>query len=266
MNNKVKEYIDNPRRLKRLVISPEFELIDNQFVQGINLDKETLEDVFEPLITESQYTNIIKPVKECLMSAENLTKDDIALVIITGGMSNFYIVEEKLNEFFEGKVPVVTVDTTTSVSKGAAIDAYNAIDSNISLRKMDIKDRLAEDIYLRDSKGFKLLISRHQLNENIVTGEFDYVIDEDNLLKVPVFLYYGQDINCVEDFTPIQGKMISLSRQYKKGDILKLKWHMDKNQVIRISIEELGTEIVFEDNCSGKVQGRKDYINQFSIN
>ena len=38
LNNKLKEHIDNPRRLSRIVMTPEFEVINGQFVQGINLD------------------------------------------------------------------------------------------------------------------------------------------------------------------------------------------------------------------------------------
>ena len=64
LNNKLKEHMDNPRRLSRIVMTPEFEVIDGQFVQGINLDKVTLEEIYASILKDSDRQNILRPVKE----------------------------------------------------------------------------------------------------------------------------------------------------------------------------------------------------------
>ena len=199
INNKLKEHIDNPRRLSRIVMTPEFEVIDGQFVQGINLDKVTLEEIYASLLNDSDRQNILRPVKESIKNADNLSKEDISLIILTGGMSNFYAVESTLRGYFGADIPIITVDTVSSVSKGAAIDAYNFSPDNILLKKMDVEDRLAEDIFLRTDDGFARLISRSDIGTK-KTGEFTYVIPEENMSSIPIFLFYGLDLNFTEDF------------------------------------------------------------------
>lgn len=265
LNNKLKEHLDNPRRLARIVMTPEFEVINGQFVQGINLDKVTLEEVYAGILKDSDRQNILRPVKESISAAENLSKEDISLIILTGGMSNFYAVESILKEYFGDDVPIITVDTTTSVSKGAAIDAYNYSSDNIHLKKMNLDDRLAEDIFLRTNNGFEKLISKSEIAIK-KTGEFTYAIPEENMTHLPIFLFYGQDPNYPEDFTPIAGKVLDLPRRFEVGEEVTLTWSIDKNGVIIISLEELGEEIKLNQGASKELLAKKAVIDELEIN
>lgn len=265
LNNKLKEHIDNPRRLSRIVMTPEFEVIDGQFVQGINLDKETLEEVYAGIITDSDRQNILRPVKESIKSAENLSKEDISLIILTGGMSNFYAVESTLKEYFGDDVPMITVDTTTSVSKGAAIDAYNYSPDNIHLKKMSLEDRLAEDIFLRTNTGFEKLISKSEISTK-KKGQFTYTIQQENMTNLPIFLFYGQDTNFTEDFTPIAGKMVPLPRRLEVGEQVTLEWSIDQNGVITIALNELGEEIKLNQGANQELLAKKKIIDEIQIN
>jgi molecular chaperone DnaK (HSP70) len=265
LNNKLKEHIDNPRKLSRIVMTPEFEVIDGQFVQGINLDKATLEEVYAGIITDSDRQNILRPVKESIKSAENLSKEDISLIILTGGMSNFYAVEATLKEFFGDDVPMITVDTTTSVSKGAAIDAYNYSPDNIHLKKMSLEDRLAEDIFLRTNTGFEKLISKSEISTK-KKGQFTYTIQQENMTNLPIFLFYGQDTNFTEDFTQIAGKMIPLPRRFEVGEQVTLEWSIDQNGVITISLDELGEEIKLNQGANQELLAKKKIIDEIHIN
>lgn len=265
LNNKLKEHIDNPRKLSRIVMTPEFEVIDGQFVQGINLDKATLEEVYAGIITDSDRQNILRPVKESIKSAENLSKEDISLIILTGGMSNFYAVEVTLKEFFGDEVPMITVDTTTSVSKGAAIDAYNYSPDNIYLKKMSLEDRLAEDIFLRTNTGFEKLISKSQISTK-KKGQFTYTIQQENMTNLPIFLFYGQDTNFTEDFTQIAGKMVPLPRRFEVGEQVTLEWSIDQNGVITISLDELGEEIKLNQGANQELLAKKKVIDEIQIN
>ena len=265
LNNKLKEHIDNPRRLSRIVMTPEFEVIDGQFVQGINLDKETLEEVYAGIITDSDRQNILRPVKESIKSAENLSKEDISLIILTGGMSNFYAVESTLKVYFGDDVPMITVDTTTSVSKGAAIDAYNYSPDNIHLKKMSLEDRLAEDIFLRTNTGFEKLISKSEISTK-KKGQFTYTIQQENMTNLPIFLFYGQDTNFTEDFTQIAGKMVPLPRRFEVGEQVTLEWSIDQNGVITIALNELGEEIKLNQGANQELLAKKKIIDEIQIN
>ncbi len=265
LNNKLKEHLDNPRRLARIVMTPEFEVINGQFVLGINLDKVTLEEVYAGILKDSGRQNILRPVKESINAAENLKKEDISLIILTGGMSNFYAVESTLKEYFGEDVPIITVDTTTSVSKGAAIDAYNYSPDNIHLKKMNLDDRLAEDIFLRTNSGFEKLISKSEIAVK-KTGKFTYAIPEKNMTHLPIFLFNGQDPNFPEDFTPIAGKVVDLPRRFEVGEEVTFTWSIDKNGVIIISLEELGEEIKINQEESKELLKKKAVIDEFEIN
>ena len=265
MNDKIREHLDNPRKLAKIVMTPEFEVIDGQFVQGINLDKATLEEVYMGLINDSDRQNILRPVKESIKTADNLEKEDISLIILTGGMSNFYAVETVLREYFGENTPIITVDTTTSVSKGAAIDAYNSIEDNIDLIKIDLEDRLAEDIFIRTNEGFEKLISRDEISTKN-TGDFTYVIPEENMVRVPIFLFYGQDPNFTEDFSQIAGKMVDLPRKYEEGEEIKLTWKIDENGVITISMDELGASIELNQDTNKELRAKKKVVDSLSIN
>lgn len=263
LNNKLKEHLDNPRRLSRIVMTPEFEVIDGQFVQGINLDKATLEEVYAGILQDSDRQNILRPVKESIKVAENLRKEDISLIILTGGMSNFYAVESTLRDYFGDETQFITVDTTTSVSKGAAIDAYNYSPDNIHLKKMQLEDRLAEDIFLRTANGFEKLISKSDISSK-KKGEFTYIIPEENMSRIPIFLFYGQDPNFPEDFAQIAGKMVELPRRYEVGEEIKLSWSIDQNGVITVA--SLGEEIKLNQGENQELLAKKKVIDDFQIN
>lgn len=265
LNNKIKEHLDNPRRLNRIVMTPEFEVIDGQFVLGINLDKKIIEEVYAGILKDSDRQNILRPVKESIAMTGNLKKEDISFVILTGGMSNFYAIEATLKEYFGENVPIITVDTETSVSKGAAIDAYNYIKDNIRLKKMDLQDRLAEDIFLRTNRGFEKLISRDDISTK-KNGIFTYIIPEENLSRIPIFLFYGQNSNFTEDFTPIVGKMVDLPRKYNAGEKVTLSWNIDSDGVITIAINDFNEEIKVNQGIRKEFLARKKIVDELLIN
>lgn len=67
--------------------------------------------------------NIIYPVLYVLsLAAENLKTDDVKVdaVILNGGTSKFYMIQDRLEEFF-GFKPLMVTDPDLSVAKGAAI-------------------------------------------------------------------------------------------------------------------------------------------------
>lgn len=67
--------------------------------------------------------NIIYPILDVLKKAENKLGEGnfhIDEVIVNGGMSKFYLITDRLKEFF-GKEPIIALDPDLSVARGAAI-------------------------------------------------------------------------------------------------------------------------------------------------
>ncbi len=70
--------------------------------------------------------NIIYPILDVLKKASdklNIEDINVDAVILNGGMSKFYMVKERIKEFF-GFEPIVSLDPDLSVARGAAIYHY----------------------------------------------------------------------------------------------------------------------------------------------
>lgn len=236
INEKIKENLGNERKLKRLKNYVSFEIINGKYLVDVELSKEKLNNIFYDLVSTSE-AKVLKAVKDALRDAE-LRKEDISEVILTGGMSNFYIIEETLKNYFGENTRFILIDTESAVSKGAAIYHYQQeYESGIKLK---VEDKLSDDIFIKDGNEFYILISRTAKPGD--SGSFEYEIKEDNLCNIDIFLYYGRGNN-PENYTPISGKFAELKNLKSKGDKLKINWELDEDKIIKIFIEELGEKI-----------------------
>lgn len=261
MNNDIKDMKDSPRRLERLKQYPEFELIEKMFVNGITLTKNIFDEIFLPL-TNPETGQILKPIKDSLKEA-NLTKDDISEVILTGGMSNLYLVEESIHSFFGNETRIVPVDTETSVSKGAAMHHYNIYNDNRHIKKLELKDRMSDDIYIKIGNKFSKFIPREMDTQ---CGTFIYSTPETDMVDLPLFLYYGINED-YQHYVPLAGKFIKLDNLYPKGEQIDLNWEIDQNKTIKIQSNKLGIEFKFDSNRSYTEEYiRQDIINTLRVN
>ena len=236
INEKIKENLGNERKLKRLKNYVSFEIINGKYLVDVELSKEKLNNIFYDLVSTSE-AKVLKAVKDALRDAE-LRKEDISEVILTGGMSNFYIIEETLKNYFGENTRFILIDTESAVSKGAAIYHYQQeYESGIKLK---VEDKLSDDIFIKDGNEFYILISRTAKPGD--SGSFEYEIKEDNLCNIDIFLYYGRGNN-PENYTPISGKFAELKNLKSKGDKLKINWELEEDKIIKIFIEELGEKI-----------------------
>lgn len=106
---------------------------------GDSFTKEDVEAIFQPLMASNlkyddykklssipDTRNIIYPILDVLKKASNkLGQANVTIdaVVLNGGMSKFYMVQDRLKEFF-GCDPIVALDPDQSVAKGAAIYHY----------------------------------------------------------------------------------------------------------------------------------------------
>lgn len=260
INEKIKENIGNERKLKRLKRHVSFEVINGRYLVDIELNKEKIKDIFYDLI-ETTEAKLLKPIKDALRDAK-LEKSKISEVILTGGMSNFYIVEETLKKYFDEGTRFVLIDTESAVSKGAVIHHYQQ--ENEGGIKLKLEDKLADDIFIKDGNKFKIIIPRTAKPGD--KGNFEYEIKEDNLCNIDIFLYYGSG-NMFENYTPISGKFAELREPKLKGDVLNITWELDKDKIIKIYIEELNEKIeINSSNDYSMYEIQNNIIQTFNIN
>ncbi|MBF0232363.1 MAG: Hsp70 family protein [Desulfamplus sp.] len=257
MNKAIKSNIDNPRRLKKYKRYVDFEVARGMYVQDIVITKEKLDEIFSNLI----HTEILKPIEESLTYAD-LHKEQISEVIITGGMSGYYAVEQALGSFFGTKTRLIPIDKAASVSKGAAIHHYNLYGQK--LKRIKLNDRLADDIYIKVGNEFIMLISRTTLPNT--SGKFQYVIPEDGLAELSVFLYYGTS-NRAGNLTKLAGKFFPLKHKIYRGDTINIEWFLDKDKIILIKVIELDGNLTVEKdkNYSSEII-QNDFIKTLKIN
>ncbi len=88
--------------------------------------KEIVYDDYKNMESVSDTRNIIYPILDVLQKASaKLKTEDVTVdaVIVNGGMSKFYMVTDRLKEFF-GFEPIVALDPDQSVARGAAVYHY----------------------------------------------------------------------------------------------------------------------------------------------
>lgn len=265
VNKKIKEANGNLKKLKRAFHRPKnFEIIDEMKVEKVKFDKEKLEEIFRNLI-EDEDSDLIIPINECLKEAK-LKKEEIDNIILTGGSSDFFIVEEALINFFGERIEnkLRYVNDEAAVSKGAAIYNYHLHSGAEGIKLNNMKDKLADDIYIKVKGNFKKIISRSAKADD--EGEFYIDIVEENQSDIGIFLYYGLNDN-PENYTPIEGKYINLIVPKDKGEKLKVKWSMDKDKIIKFVISELDEELVLKNiNTLSELEIKNNKINKLEIN
>lgn len=257
INNKIitcrNTYSNNEQRSRKerkLYESVTFELIDGLAVTGLSIDKNLLDEIYDDYANLDKIRGkLLDPIKTSLRNAE-INKNDISEVILTGGMSNMYLVRDILEKFFtdvatnNSEFRIISVeDTRNSVSRGAALYNWGLDDNNycIGIHKIThISQKLASNIYIKNGNDFTKLIDG-KLKKN--QGEFDYKIMEDNTFEFPLFLYSGlEDESGKLDkstLTALSGKSIKLDKYYNEGDKIKLVWEIDSNKIITINVPEL---------------------------
>lgn len=237
-NEKIQRYLDRPHRRDTQELTVNFEVANNQNLFTV-LSYDILRQVF------SQYTDpygkktLTSAIAPALQKAK-LQVSDIDEVIITGGMSQFYLIEETLRKYFDGSgVRFCFMDHISSVSKGAAIYHYSIHSSkdgtfnHNTLKKLIVQDKVAENIYVRNGRSYKVMIP-HTAQPNS-SGVVQYEIQEEGLIEIPLFLYSGHGDDPLT-YTPLDGKFIHLKKSMAIGDVIPIHWHIDHQKIIHLEI------------------------------
>ena len=190
--------------------------------------------------------NIISIVRETLETYD-IDKDSIDCVFMTGGMSKFPTVQEKIREYL-GKPVVVPVDPMNAVARGAAVyrfynpttiltddvksDEGNADES----RSIEVEDQmmLAESIMLNVSEGLPRVIIKRGTKVPY-EGELRGMFKTASPAGVDLDIYSGDD-----EFDSKMRLEKNLSQQFdspvKVGTPFDIKYSIDENKAITLTI------------------------------
>lgn len=264
-NNKIRRYLNNPRRKHSEELTASFEVANNQSAFTV-LTYSILEKVFSSLTDPIGNNTLTSAIRPALQKA-NLQVQDIDEIVFTGGMSQFYIVEECLKAYFKDEdVRYQFIDHVSSVSKGAAIYHYSLSQHQDSkeIQHLVVEDKIAENIYLRVGADFVEMIP-HTAPPNS-SGTIDYRIQEDGLVEIPLFLYSGYGDTPTE-YARLGGQFIHLKRSMKSGETIPIKWTIDEQKIIKLAIENIANLHI--ESSLKEISQREavsDFIHQFNIN
>ncbi|TWX55785.1 Hsp70 family protein [Colwellia hornerae] len=252
-NQKIAKVADNVRRRERAKEPVNFEIIDNLKITDLLITDNILKDILSPIISSSG--TLVQPIKKSLRDSE-LTKEDIDLVILTGGTGKFYLVEETLSKFFGDNVEIIDFTESNAVSKGAAIHSYNQDEDE--LKKIDISDIMSDSIFIKNGANFDKLISHDQELDSSGVYSYKFLEGSDRL---DVFLYYGESAKDPAKLTEITGVFETLKDYYREGDIVELGWTFDSNKILKISHD--GKELITTNDMT---DNGNELINNFQLN
>jgi L1 cell adhesion molecule like protein len=106
---------------RHLTDSQFFDLEILEFVGKISLHQTITRDQFES-VNDELFTRAMKPVTDCLSSA-NMTVEDIDEVVLVGGSSRIPKIQKMLKEHFNGKELNNSINPDEAIAYGAAIQA-----------------------------------------------------------------------------------------------------------------------------------------------
>lgn len=250
-SKKIEKVLDNDRKKARVKESVNFEIIDNLKITDLTITDILLKDILAPIISSN---GILTNPLDKVLNISKLKKQDIDLVILTGGSGKFYLVSEVINKYFQG-TQIIDFTEYNAVSKGAAIHSFNQ--DKEGLKKINIQDIMSDSIFLKRKKGFDKLIHHNQeLNS---TGSYSFEF-EDVLDRLELFLYYGSNSEEKWKYKEISGVFYQLDRVYKKGEKLTIDWEFDENKILKLFYN--GNELV---SSTTKKNSYSELINNFEL-
>jgi molecular chaperone DnaK (HSP70) len=185
-------------------------------------------------------------------------------VVINGGMSKLYLIQERLEKFF-GFKPILALDPDQAVARGAAVYHYylhksgendvalrvalqETNDAGIQLRKTVLNDAL----YLGTSGGAHELLVDAGTNlpfkSEIITG-FS-ILPKQSKIKIPI-----RKKEAWGDFVTIAIGEIIFECSYKTGAEVSIRFSLSKNKILSFEAKtekEVGTTTILIDR-GGKI-------------
>lgn len=225
-NTKILPHLEKKRRRDRIKQSVNFEVIDGLSITDLSLTDSTLNEMLFDLIGKEG--KLITPVKSVLIYAK-LDKNDIDLIVLTGGSGKFYLIKETLDSYFDHAVDILEYTESNAVSKGAAIHSYNQTEER--LNKINLDDIMSDDIFIKKEKGFDIIVPSNTDPDS--SGSYEYIFEKLSN-RLDIFLYYGAEKEAPYKYKEITGIFKTLDRFFKEGESLTIDWELDENKILHI--------------------------------
>lgn len=275
--------------------SEEFEISEMDIYKGMEfeayLTKKEIEDLLSPIMARHlkisdvdridkltsirDVNNIIYPVLDVLDKAkENGNKPKVDAVILNGGMTKFYMIKDRIEEFF-GISPVSVNDPDLAVAKEAAFYQYCLEKAEIAVlqgEKLKAEKTSEKEKTQIKKEAVVLELGSAVVNDNINLGldrgyirtlvkagtrlptgdleiekDFKLPVETDNI-ELPIYIGRGKTTDLPN--RKLASRIIKLQKSYSPGTPVSLVVNVDKNKVMTIrafvgedSKEEISVEI-----------------------
>lgn len=219
---------------------------------------------------EEMKKNIVDPILNTLRDY-NISKDSIDYLFLTGGMTKYKLIRDKIREILNLKESQIinSIDPLSSVAKGAAI--YNYYETVINKAQTSSQQiRCQDEVSITDNKKFKLtrvlaeaimidvkeglpvvIINSNQ--EVPYEGKLKGALRTTSPSGIEINLYAG--IDQYDSKMRIQRKYKAYFRNPKKpGTPIDIDFSIDKDKYLRLSVDVDGEKIELKQEVDLKEQ------------
>jgi len=232
-----------------------------------SINKEEYDDAIKEFFIKSKQTNkrleeenqknIVDPILNTLRDY-NISKDSIDYLFLTGGMTKYQLVREKIKEILElnDNQIINSTDPLSSVAKGAAIYDYyettinrkfeNLVNNEDKVtvkneKKFELTRVLAEAIMIDVKQGLPVVIINSN-QEVPYEGKLKGALRTTSPSGIEINLYAG--INQFDSKMRIQRKYKAYFRTPKKpGTPIDINFSIDKDKYLRLYVDVDGERI-----------------------
>ena len=232
-----------------------------------SINKEEYDDAIKEFFIKSKQTNkrleeenqknIVDPILNTLRDY-NISKDSIEYLFLTGGMTKYQLVREKIKEILElnDNQIINSTDPLSSVAKGAAIYDYyettinrkfeNLVNNEDKVtvkneKKFELTRVLAEAIMIDVKQGLPVVIINSN-QEVPYEGKLKGALRTTSPSGIEINLYAG--INQFDSKMRIQRKYKAYFRTPKKpGTPIDINFSIDKDKYLRLYVDVDGERI-----------------------
>ena len=232
-----------------------------------SINKEEYDDAIKEFFIKSKQTNkrleeenqknIVDPILNTLRDY-NINKDSIDYLFLTGGMTKYQLVREKIKEILElnDNQIINSTDPLSSVAKGAAIYDYyettinrkfeNLVNNEDKVtvkneKKFELTRVLAEAIMIDVKQGLPVVIINSN-QEVPYEGKLKGALRTTSPSGIEINLYAG--INQFDSKMRIQRKYKAYFKTPKKpGTLIDINFSIDKDKYLRLYVDVDGERI-----------------------
>ena len=244
-------------------------------IMGKHLTKQSIGNI-DKLVSDKDTNNIIYPIIDVLAKAKEIEPNiDVDCIILNGGMTKFYMIKDRIQEFF-GIAPISINDPDLAVAKGAAfyqycLEKFSVLKESLKKEKIvtisekaiditnDYSNILEKEKIVIDntSKASLLTLGTSRVSDNInlglLKGHVSLLIKAGTALPVEKFqlphtyslpvatdeiefpIYIGRGNKTDFPNRKIASRKIKLNKLYPAGTVLTLFASVDENKVLNLS-------------------------------